>query len=72
MSKLKFSLERALKESALGYSAMSEKHPRYKILMRRFKRDLLAMDYEKDLKKDLKKKKKKLKEALEAYNKTTK
>jgi hypothetical protein len=64
MAKVKFSLEETLAittAGGAGESAMSNKHPRYKKLKKRFKKNVLAMDYEKDLEKN---KKKKLKESI--------
>ena len=63
MAKVKFPLKQVLEISAVDNGAMSDKHPRYKKLKKRFKKNLLAMDYEVDLEKK-KKKKKKLKEEL--------
>ncbi len=60
MAKVKFSLEQTLNDD---YSAVTEKHPRYKLTKKRFKKNLLAMDYEADLEKE--KKRKKLKEEVE-------
>jgi len=57
MAKVKFPLTQVLNET---YSAMTDKHPRYKQLERQFKKRIYTdIDYEEDLKKE---KKKKLKE----------